>query len=308
MIQLNRLVGLLLIGACCLAAAAGTDGPPADPLDFYRTTVKPALRAYEAAPTAEQREACQSLVDRLLLARPDSCFFRQSHFFGGGLSYGPNDKWGGPLLTRGSLALDAGDPRAAFESRARYYQLDRREMTQRAAHGLDLYQSPATTERLALQQLVAEGWIERISPRELVACGGDFVFSRWTGGNLDDALISLRDVAFSLGNDPASNQWDLWMRAWRVDWPAGRFTLLAGGRELTFARDSAEALLDGQPKPLRRACEQVYYDLYVPLADLTELLGGTLRRPREGELTAYTENLPVGIWILELPGLTAPDG
>lgn len=264
----------------------------------YRKTRDPELRAYLLA-----------ALDRLLLTRPDGRWMPRfaigsPSVVGYWLEFttGPHD------FAR-VLLWDEGEHSRAAEQALRKAQiLAIDEALARAttrAFIAEWAAQPATNAPalVAACKDVARWHAEQPCLRELTWFRTWPLQTRWPTDELTERLVSLRDVAFVQGHDDTHPDGYYWNRAWRADWPAGRFTLLAGGHELTFTKDSAEAILDGRPKPLRRACEQVYFDLYVPLADLTELLGGTLRRPREGELTAYTENLPVGIWILELPGL-----
>ncbi len=271
----------------------------ADARERY-AAARQAFEAWLEAPTAAATESAAKSLDHLLLLRPDGCTIAPSALDSPGLRYGPNNRWGGPMGMVSRLGHARGRPDAAVAAVAKWCRTGWATMRRDEAHGADFFAIAARTyEQHFLPRHIAQApWLRDLGRVRLVAFADGFLFVRPAGDRLQ---VSLRDVAFTLGNDPASNDASNWTRAWQVDWEADRFTLLYAGHRLTFTAGSTEALLDGEPRVLRRAPERVHYDLYVLLADLAELLGGAVREAREDELTVYREHLPVTIDVLDLP-------
>lgn len=131
----------------------------------------------------------------------------------------------------------------------------------------------------------------RFSP--LIFVHGWTVRARWKDKNPDDALVSLNDIAYGLGQDR-------WRDFIQHDWKNFRFTLSVKGTTVTFFAESRKALVSGKGVSLRHKVERSYYDLYVPLGDLVKMLGGTVRPPKPDELQVFQRHLPMPILVVDL--------
>lgn len=291
--------------------AARADMPPIPepgvriefPNGLLGRVVLPVLQAYRAGPTEAGEEWLARTADRLLVERPDGRYVY--HERRGTRGWYTLVGWG--VFTILNLGAEAdADHARLVEIHARAGQVliadQRRAAAALAALRGGVFGDAGTAERAMVERLgrLAAPHAGRVV-HGLVAYHGWFLFTRWPTDDPTGTLVSLRDIAFSIGDDLLDPDIRNWWRAWDVDWTADRFTLLYAGHRLTFTAGSTEALLDGEPRVLRGAPERIYYDLYVPLADLAELLGGEVREAREDELTVYRENLPVTIYVLDLP-------
>ena len=116
---------------------------------------------------------------------------------------------------------------------------------------------------------------------------------RWKGNDINDALISLNDLAYGLGKER-------WREILQRDYKAWRFVLSVKGKTITFTKGGRKAVIEGKEVILRYPVERSFYDLYVPLDDLVKVLGGTVRPPKPDELVVFQRYLPVSLLVVDL--------
>lgn len=249
-----------------------------------------AYRKFKAIPSQRLCEQLIKALERLLLEEPGGRFAREPLFRAPMYLF---DNWGGPLGILSEL----------YQFQGRYDEA----ITVEVQRALVMYHDAVLADSFApvfpgpnlLNYLPsATHFIKRtlgrgIQVKPIIFIRGWPVRARWKGDELEDALVSLNDVAYALGGEN-------WRDIIQHDWKNWRFTLSAKGKTVTFTFGSQKAFVAGKEALLRHKVERSYYDLYVPLIDFVKLIGGNIRPPKPDELQPLQRHLPVQIWVVDL--------
>lgn len=230
--------------------------------------------------------ACEALIvilERLLVEDPASRFWRAGPIpvpVAGGRACGL-DNWGGPLGLLSNLYAFQGKCYEASVMAVRRILVSAEDLARFGAKASEpfrtwLFVDEASSSEL-FRQLDQEAIRKGAKLHPLLFLNGWAMRARWKGKEVQQALVSLTDVAYALGRDH-------WRELLQQDWKAWVFTLTFKGRTYRFQGGSKKATAQGRALQLSRAVERSFYDLYVPVFDLARFLAATFRDPRDSDL------------------------
>lgn len=235
-----------------------------------------ALARYRETKDPTLREHCLIMLERVLLTDPDGL----TGSGGGILSAWDRRSHGmqSPTALAAELLADQGDLDRAVPLALRE-AITSTDSHWRTVLFLGIMNGGVFGGAATSLHAVDEAWRDRVDARlhGLVYLAGGYLCTLWPSERLEDALVSLRDVAWYARLHAQDTAF------WQVDWRTGEFTV-DGARYRT------------EPPSFRTE-----FDLYIPLVDWCRAQGAALRPAREGELGAWRTSLTDRLWILELP-------